>query len=702
MKKWGLLSAAFALLVIAVLYLAAEPHPSPVAHPPADPPAPPTVHRLPYDSIRTDLSAYMWPTDAGRVITSTFGEFRRSHFHGGIDISTGDRTGYRVFASRDGYVSRIRVNANGYGKMLYIRHVDGYTTTYAHLRNFAPALDTRVEQEEERLERYPVDITCTPTEFPVKRGDLVAYTGDTGTGSAHLHFEIRDENMNMVNPFLCSQFTSPDHFPPVIRRVALVPIGELARVSGSWHPRIFKAHTRTATKSYIAETLRGMGKVGLAIDARDKADGTWFRRGVYRYELQLDDHPLYRVRLDRVPAQDAHEIGLYYNWDMLSDGRGRFEKLYMDTPNDLPFYAPAQVPSGVIDLDALPAGRHTFRIVCADIAGNTSEVSGTIEAEPRFQIAAQPPPTEEDFSDVQLASASRGSGIRTGGMSMRLEYHPEFIRAVVTSSGSFSRQPSLVVYEGSVRRTFTMELLSHHEAAGTFRPIDTLAGIRRIVAVGEVGGREQMAREECTLYPIPAGKTGSISIDGGALVVGYDSLSVFQTVFLRVEKFHDDDVDAYALLPERTILREGLTVSLASTNTDPHASMYFRGPGSWEMMMRRTAGGYYTGRIGRMLGDLAVMTDRTAPHIGTPRITSLRGGTTRVLFSMGDGISGVEFESLKMYIDGTLAIPEIDGEHRRAEYHSHGPLTRGSHHLTIRLSDRAGNTSTEERNFLVR
>ncbi len=74
------------------------------------------------DSIRTDFSDYIWPTDAGTIITSTFAEFRTMHFHGGIDISTGDRTGYNVFASRDGYVSRIYISPNGYGKMLFVRH----------------------------------------------------------------------------------------------------------------------------------------------------------------------------------------------------------------------------------------------------------------------------------------------------------------------------------------------------------------------------------------------------------------------------------------------------------------------------------------------------------------------------------------------------------------------------------------------------
>ena len=94
-------------------------------------------------AIRTDWNDYAWPTEAGRIVTSTFGEYRISHFHAGIDISSGDMQGYAVFASRSGYVSRIRISPTGYGKILYIRHPDGFTTTYAHLERFSPALDAR-------------------------------------------------------------------------------------------------------------------------------------------------------------------------------------------------------------------------------------------------------------------------------------------------------------------------------------------------------------------------------------------------------------------------------------------------------------------------------------------------------------------------------------------------------------------------------
>ena len=211
------------------------------------------------DSIKTDLSDYIWPTDAGRIVSSVFAEYRSTHFHGGIDISTGDDTGYKVFASRSGYVSRIVVSPSGYGKMLWLRHPDGYYTTYAHLRNFNTAIDSFVRKEQLRLQRYPVAIDCSPSDFPVRKGDVIAFTGETGTGSPHLHFEIRDENKDFINPLLCKQFTFADDSIPRIRRIALTPLGENSLIEGSYDSYTINVSNPIRRTIVLPETLHASG-----------------------------------------------------------------------------------------------------------------------------------------------------------------------------------------------------------------------------------------------------------------------------------------------------------------------------------------------------------------------------------------------------------------------------------------------------------
>lgn len=109
-----------------------------------------------------------WPTDSGKV-SSPYGRRGRRH-HDGIDISV--PYGTPVYAAADGevvYVGSLR----GYGRMVIIRHGNGFVTVYAH----------NARHEVREGER-------------VRRGDLVARVGRTGrTTGVVLHFEVRKDNV---------------------------------------------------------------------------------------------------------------------------------------------------------------------------------------------------------------------------------------------------------------------------------------------------------------------------------------------------------------------------------------------------------------------------------------------------------------------------------------------------------------------------
>jgi murein DD-endopeptidase MepM/ murein hydrolase activator NlpD len=111
-------------------------------------------------------------------ITSGFGMRRHPIFqqwrtHRGVDY--GAPAGTRVKATGDGVVS-FAGRRNGYGNLIVLRHFGGYSTYYAHLRNFARGMraGSRVVQ-----------------------GEIIGYVGQTGWASGpHLHYEFHLHNQN--------------------------------------------------------------------------------------------------------------------------------------------------------------------------------------------------------------------------------------------------------------------------------------------------------------------------------------------------------------------------------------------------------------------------------------------------------------------------------------------------------------------------
>ncbi len=97
-------------------------------------------------------------------------------FHHGMDFTA--PTGTEVYATADGTVELVDRSRRGYGNRVVIDHGFGYKTVYAHLEGFN---NLRKGQK-------------------VKRGDVIAYVGNTGLSTApHLHYEVH-LNAKKINP----------------------------------------------------------------------------------------------------------------------------------------------------------------------------------------------------------------------------------------------------------------------------------------------------------------------------------------------------------------------------------------------------------------------------------------------------------------------------------------------------------------------
>ncbi|MDL1878888.1 M23 family metallopeptidase [Cytophagia bacterium CHB2] len=356
---------------------------------------------------------YAWPTDASRYLTSSFGESRPRRFHAGIDVKTWNQTGYQAIATRSGYIERMVVSPFGYGRALYVRLDTGESAVYAHLERFNEKLQAVAEREQEAAGEYRIDKTFAPGVFPVQQGEVIAYTGDTGIGVPHLHFEIRDRQGRPLNP-LQKNFPVLDQVAPTVSTIALTPLEPGAMIDGDFLPKVY--HPLNANGRFvIPDPISVCGKVGFAVGAFDRVSGVNNQFGVYRYQLFIDDSLQFQSQFDRLSFDENPLIELAQDFGLNKQGWGRMHRLYRDPANTLGIYSflnenagallagePSVAVSALTDSEGMLAppftsqsgkglaqGEHRFRIVAQDYFGNDRVIEGKLMVATRFAITAK-------------------------------------------------------------------------------------------------------------------------------------------------------------------------------------------------------------------------------------------------------------------------------------------------------------------------
>ncbi len=112
------------------------------------------------------------------LLTTSYGMrihpfYKTLQAHQGVDYAIPE--GSRVFATADGRVKEVSRRSSTSGQTVVIDHGNGYETSYSHLSQ----INVRKGQE-------------------VRRGDIIALSGDTGLSLApHLHYEVRLHGMRV-------------------------------------------------------------------------------------------------------------------------------------------------------------------------------------------------------------------------------------------------------------------------------------------------------------------------------------------------------------------------------------------------------------------------------------------------------------------------------------------------------------------------
>ena len=173
--------------------------------------------KYPKDYFRSPLNMEI-------LLSGTFGEIRPNHYHSGADIRVGGKIGAPVYATADGYVSRISISPWGGGKVLYIDHDNGFRTVYMHLNDFVGEIGTCVRNYQYKHECYSFTAYFPKDSIKVRKGQVVAHAGNTGSsGGPHLHYEVRyAKNDQTINPFYLG-LPYTDNVKPIIRGIKVYP-----------------------------------------------------------------------------------------------------------------------------------------------------------------------------------------------------------------------------------------------------------------------------------------------------------------------------------------------------------------------------------------------------------------------------------------------------------------------------------------------
>jgi len=316
------------------------------------------------------------PLDIPLKLSGTFGELRTNHFHSGLDIRTNSMEGLKIYAAAEGHVSRIKVSAYGYGNAVYIDHPNGYTTAYAHLRNFEEPIKSWVEKKHYEKQNFELDIPLYPDELPVIKGQIVAYSGNTGgSGGPHLHFEVRDTKTEaIINPRHFG-FSITDNVTPVIEYLEVVPYTRDARINGSSNKKRFNT-VKSASGSYgIVQRLEIAGACYVQVRAWDKHNGNEFRNGIYKLVLRSGNDTLYQFTADRFEFNETRYANAVMDYQARMIHR---EQIYLGFQFPGNLLAMVQQPALGAKVALLAGESKNFHLTVYDFDGNQTALQFTI------------------------------------------------------------------------------------------------------------------------------------------------------------------------------------------------------------------------------------------------------------------------------------------------------------------------------------
>ena len=316
-----------------------------------------------------------YPVDIPIILSSSFGELRPNHFHSGIDIKTQGIEGFEVFSIGDGYISRIQITLGGNGKALYIKHDNGQSSVYAHLKEFSPRIEQIVKNIQYSNKSYTLRKYPKVDEYRISKKEVIGYSGNTGRSTApHLHYELRDENDKPLNPMAYKSYAIEDTIPPILldvyfKKILLDDKGVLSYNQSNFSKLNLK---KINSSIYVSDTLKINGLIGFGVNSYDKMNNTWNKMGLSFIETNVNGKKVFEMDFNKFSFDEWGHINNFIDYATYKKFKYRIQKLFIEKSNPLSMYN-RKLGDGFVEINK-DEPNYLYTIKLSDYNKNLTEV----------------------------------------------------------------------------------------------------------------------------------------------------------------------------------------------------------------------------------------------------------------------------------------------------------------------------------------